>query len=364
MSNFIYFRGVRHVSHTVFCVDSDGQKTYYDSVLGKRIPYGSGQQVKRSLIDAMLEKLDKPRTPYYFGFKEDGKAEINLKEDVVLSYCDPSYPDLLVGGWWNSYSKENSKIFKNEISEVLNYTQTLKRRSPLSFSAFVPVHGYAVSTTNELISLDRRDDAELQKMFVKRGDSVKVGLPYEFLNDYDPMAFKMQKYIGADKNLRVTGIFQYDIAIDLRTLFCVSLSKVERNITDNMAEKLKTGGWVETSNGFGPCLLCPEEKRNEIIPALAYAMINWQITSNQSRTFGLPSPLAFGISQNASDIPLMIRAEEIIDKKVEIVFDESYKDNLFVTNAAKAYVNTNLAKQNAIEMAQDKLIELMKSHKY
>jgi hypothetical protein len=52
-SSFIYFRGLRHAEHTVFCVQ-EGQKTYYDSQFGKYVPYSSGQQVKRSTLDSIL----------------------------------------------------------------------------------------------------------------------------------------------------------------------------------------------------------------------------------------------------------------------------------------------------------------------
>lgn len=50
--NTIYVRTLKRAEHTVFCV-ADGQKTYYDSQFKKYIPFSSGQQVKRSLIDSL-----------------------------------------------------------------------------------------------------------------------------------------------------------------------------------------------------------------------------------------------------------------------------------------------------------------------
>lgn len=97
------------------------------------------------------------------------------------------------------------------------------------------------------------------------------------------------KYYNPGKQLRATGLF---VAIDLRTLFCVSTNKLEPELFPDIEEKLVREGWVEGQNVFGKCLICPKEKRDEIIPALAKAIINWRITSNQARTFSLMEPLA------------------------------------------------------------------------
>ena len=44
--SFIYMRGLKHAAFTVFCVE-DGQKSYYDPQFKVRVPFSSGQQVKR-----------------------------------------------------------------------------------------------------------------------------------------------------------------------------------------------------------------------------------------------------------------------------------------------------------------------------
>jgi hypothetical protein len=56
-------------------------------------------------------------------------------------------------------------------------------------------------------------------------------------------------------------------------------------------------------------LICPKSKRDEIIPKLANALINWRITSNQSRTFSLMETVALAISDNANQIAYAIRGE-------------------------------------------------------
>ncbi|WP_197086587.1 hypothetical protein [Sphingobacterium sp. IITKGP-BTPF85] len=78
-------------------------------------------------------------------------------------------------------------------------------------------------------------------------------------------------------------------------------------MADDTIEKLKSEGWFESKNVFGDCLVAPKELREKLVKALANAIINWRITSNQSRTFSLMDTLAISISDNANLIAGSIR---------------------------------------------------------
>ena len=52
MKPYIYLRGLRHIDLSVFCVES-GQKSYWDPVFKVQVPFSSGQQVKRSILDTI-----------------------------------------------------------------------------------------------------------------------------------------------------------------------------------------------------------------------------------------------------------------------------------------------------------------------
>lgn len=119
-SNFIYLRGLRHAEHTVFAVN-DGQKYYTDPQFGKKMAYSSGQQVKRSVIEA----LDMPFAAMTFNWEIDKNDKTQpAKQKEPHSPCDPTFSDQLLGG----YMKAESGSF------------TVKRRSPLSISAMRPLH--------------------------------------------------------------------------------------------------------------------------------------------------------------------------------------------------------------------------------
>ena len=108
MESFIYLRGLRHVEHSVFCV-TNGQKTYWDPIFGQSLPYSSGQQVKRSILDSISENLEQERSPVTFIFKAPA-----LEEGEVLSICDPQYYDQLFGGWMHTAQKEEGKDKKKK----------------------------------------------------------------------------------------------------------------------------------------------------------------------------------------------------------------------------------------------------------
>lgn len=86
MSNtpFIYVRGLRHAEHTVFAVN-DGQKFYYDPQFGYKMAYSSGQQVKRSVIEA----LNLPFAAITFNWEIDKKKIKQAKRNHILLVIHP-----------------------------------------------------------------------------------------------------------------------------------------------------------------------------------------------------------------------------------------------------------------------------------
>lgn len=168
-------------------------------------------------------------------------------------------------------------------------------------------------------------------------------------------------------NARTGGLFIYDIAIDLRTLFCVSTNQHEPELSKGKVEELKTQGWIESENVFGKCLVLPKKEREKIIPALAHALLNWRITSNQARTFSLMETLAVAISHNANNLAGAIRAKLIEDgekPKAKPIIDETAGADIFVTLPCSSYIVTVNESADALDKAKQKLIELMMAFDY
>lgn len=345
MKPYIYLRALKHVDHTVFCV-SDGQKKYFDPQFERAVAYSSGQQVKRSILQELTDLLGIQMAPITFNYNVNAKKELENKEP--WSPCDPNYVDQLLGGWMRAGDGP-----------------TKKRRSPLSISAMHPLHPLLAGMEREDLTFDRSDRPDQHPVNVRMGDKLLSEEEIEkFLNDNN-RTLPRRNWIP--DNYRATGLYIYDVAVDLRTLFCVSTNQHEPEITPEMIEALKKKGWIESENIFGKCLVLPKEQREKVIPALAKALLNWRITSNQARTFSLMETLAVAISDNANTLSAAIRAKLLDDSekpKAKPVLDATVGADVFVTLPCAGYVQTELESADAMQKAEEKLIELLATFDY
>jgi hypothetical protein len=346
MNPYIYLRVLKHAEHTVFCVQ-DGQKTYYDQLFGKSVAYSSGQQVKRSILDTLTSGLNVQMAPITFNYNVNTKNELENKEP--WSPCDPTYIDQLLGGWMRA----GDGI-------------TVKRRSPLSISAMRPLHPLLAGMDNkENITFDRSDKPDYNPVNVRFGDKLLSEEEIEVFLSENNRTLPRRNWIP--DNARTSGLFVYDVAIDLRTLFSVSTNQHEPELSKEKIEELKTAGWVESENVFGKCVVLPKEEREKVIPALANALLNWRITSNQARTFSLMETLAIAVSDNANKLAGAIRAKLVEDSErpsAKPIIDETAGADVFVTLPCSNYIVTVNESADAIEQAEEKLIERMMSFDY
>jgi hypothetical protein len=349
MNPYIYLRALKHAEHTVFCVQ-DGQKTYFDAQFGVSCAYSSGQQVKRSILEELTSSLNVQMAPVTFNYNITATAKKELENKEPWSPCDPSYIDQLIGGWM----KAGDGI-------------TVKRRSPLSISALRPLHPLLTTIDKENLTFDRSSRPNSNPVNVRMAGSDKL-LTEEEIEEYlttNNRTLPRRHWIPENK--RTQGLFVYDVAIDLRTLFSVSTNQHEPELRKEKVEELKAKGWLESENTFGNCLVMPKPDREKTISALAGALLNWRITSNQARTFSLMETLAIAISDNANTVAGAIRAK-LIDEgerpKAKPIIDETAGADVFVTLPCSNYIVTENENADALGKAEQKLIELMKAFDY
>lgn len=354
MKPFIFVRALRHAEHTVFGVQN-GQKFYRDPQFGRQMAYSSGQQVKRSVMECLSDELNVPFAAITFNWSIDKKGTANMLEPH--SPCDPTFPDQLLGGYMKAESEK----------------MTVKRRSPLSISAMRPLHPLlgGLERETEAVVFDRsmKPEQHIVKVYQLDDKAGRVAIPDEELaawlvkNDRN----LGPKYYNGNGQTRATGLFVYDIAIDLRTLFSVSTNRLEPELFPDMEAKLRDAGWEDGKNAFGSCLVLPKAKREAIIPALAHALLNWRITSNQARTFSLMETLAVAISDNANQIAYAIRAElrEDVEKQAATPkIDESAKASLFVTPSCSGHIQGVVGSADALDNAEQLLVDKMMAFNY
>jgi len=352
MRPYLYLRGLRHAEHTVFAV-ADGQKTYRDPIHYKEQAYSSGQQVKRSIMDAIADELGQPRAPITFIKVMKGKS---LGDGEPWSECDPTYADQLLGGWMRAQSRSGD----TEGGRVI------KRRSPLSISAMRPLHPLLSKVeTEDAITFDRRDDPERNKVIVRdeKGRELSDEEIRVFLNENNQTLRRMN-FVRPQK--RAYGLFVYDIAIDLRRLFSVSMAEHDPELDADTIQKLRNSGWQER-NGR---LVAPKARREEIIPALAHGLLNWSITSNQARTYSPLHMLAVAISDRANRLGSAIHAELIEDEdsypgiRAEPRISRPDDTELFVMPIARSIIAGIEADENALDKAESYIVEKLSAFDY
>ena len=160
---------------------------------------------------------------------------------------------------------------------------------------------------------------------------------------------------------RAEGLFVFDVAIDLRRLFKVATNQHDPELEPQKIEALKEAGWVE-KDGF---LLASKPRRDEIIPALAHALVNWRVTSNQSRTYSPQTTLALAVSDNANRIANAIRAdlrEDVL--KADPVIDHVEGADLFIALTAQGYVQGVVGDANAMDEAEMALRDRLAAFDY
>jgi len=347
MKPYIYLRALKHAEHTVFGVQ-DGQKTYYDAQFGQYCAYSSGQQVKRSILEDLTSSLNVQMAPVTFNYNVTAKKELENKEP--WSPCDPNYIDQLIGGWMRA----GDGI-------------TVKRRSPLSISAMRPLHPLLSGTVKENLTFDRSNRPDSNPVNVRMTGSDKLLTEDEIETFLTTNNRTLPRRNWIPDNRRTQGLFVYDVAIDLRTLFSVSTNLHEPELSKEKIADLKVKGWIESENTFGKCLVMPKVEREKTIPALASALLNWRITSNQARTFSLMETLAIAISENASTITGAIRAKLIDDgekPKAKPIIDETAGAEVFITLPCAGYIATVNESVDALNKAQQRLIDLMMAFDY
>jgi hypothetical protein len=354
---FLFIRGLKHADHTVFGVTSEknpdykGQKKYWDNQFNQQVSYSSGQQVKRQIIEDILRNLNEDPTPITFYF--EGKEK--MKELEVTSPANPNFTDQLLTGWMVATSKETAGAGR-----------TIKRRSPLSISAMRPLHPLLSNLDKENVSFDRSDRPDIHKVVVYEKKGGKILTDEEIAEALSGSDRSLRRKWIQD-NKRTSGLFIYDICIDLRTLFSVTTNQLEPELTLETIGKLREENWIDSKNTFGPCLVAPKEMRDKIIPALAKAIINWRITTNQSRTFSLMETLAIATSDNANRIAGAIRAKLIpgLEKqRATPIIDDTAKADLFIALPCDGYIEDVHGTATALDDAEQHIIDYLNSYDY
>ena len=107
----------------------------------------------------------------------------------------------------------------------------VKRRSPLSISAMRPLHPLLAGVDKENLTFDRSDRPDHHPVNVRMEGKEEPLTEAEIEEFLDVNNRTLPRRSWIPDNNRTSGLFVYDIAIDLRTLFAVSTNQPEPEIS-------------------------------------------------------------------------------------------------------------------------------------
>jgi hypothetical protein len=143
---------------------------------------------------------------------------------------------------------------------------------------------------------------------------------------------------------------------------------IEPEVSQETLEKLRSNGWVEGKSVFGDILTMPKAQREQLIPSIADSLLQWQITSNQARTYSPMEILAVAIGENANSIAAAIRSKLVDDNtdrpKAKPIIDKNAGADVFITLPCAGYVVTEDEDAEALPKARHELIDKMMSFDY
>jgi hypothetical protein len=304
MKKNLMIRGLKKIDFTVLCVDS-GQKTYYDTVSGRSLPYSSGQQIKKSIMNNIYDSSEYFPSPLIFWHNAEGAK---LTQGEVIPKCDPRYIDQLLAGYMAAAAKTDGE-----------QEAVLKSKAHFAVSAMTPFHSKLAGLVEEKVIINKIDNPvyKLRKV-EKKGDNVELSESeiIEFLNANN-QRFSSIKLIplksGDRAHNRANGIFKYDVDIDLERLFRVSVSLGSNEINSKIEGELKAAGWKEVTIKNITYLEMPKEFHDEYAGLIAHAVFNWKITSNNSRTYDNMATFAAAICTDAKEVQICMQYEPSID---------------------------------------------------
>lgn len=379
-SNSLYIRSIREIDMAVLGVGEDGQKSFYDPISGKRVPYITGQQGKFGIVEKILQTLGASPAEMIIVHRPDKDGKFKEGE-IYFEDPDPSHPEIWARGHMKNVkrqkSKDGTKTKKSkktsgesseEDSEEQD-TTIIKRRSFMSSSSMVPLNSRVIelSKSRGSVCVDRSSSAQFHKLML---DENGRNILFDDVQDEDIRnRMKPRKYNGSEKSM-IHGIMVHDLALDMDRIFAISCQKVEPEVSPKVLERLRSSGWVNIFHPqIGDMVYLPKEFQAALTESLAEAIVSWRVTSNQSQHFTLMNTLAMTVSTNANEVKscvIPVFTKNDFDKDVLVNFDiEETKDSkVFVSKSIKILTPeyNGACSINAMDMAREFIIDKISSY--
>lgn len=344
--NNVYVRLIREQEPSVLCVGSvdkkSQQKRYFDPLANSFLAIGTGQQTKYSFINEFLYEQDLSPAPVTF-IVEDKKGDGKISQQVAFTEPDPMHPEALLRGYMKTVKvmkdANGGRKKKKDDEEDEADGKTYKRRSPMSFSFYVPWNHRLAGNPQmpNSVSINRSDSAEFHNLYLNEGDRMILFDDIEDQEIRDRMVAR--KFDPAPKSMSV-GLYTSDIVMDMDRMFSVTDNAIEQEVPDQYLQAMREAGWTEFKHSqYGTMLDMPDDEKQKLIEALAHALLNHRITSNQSANFSLMNVVAVVVSTNANEVKSAVLPVFTRDDKGKYVFSDIETEE---TDNTKVFVSKSV----------------------
>jgi hypothetical protein len=365
--NILKFQAFYHVNHRRFNVglDSSGKSSGvcvdFDEITGKKYITGSGDNVKHCVKMKMsdsdfggyaqipkefIKKLSKKDSD-----KEQGNVSVEVRKHMFN-------PMLTFGGWDNAVDDTDK-----------NY-RTAALKSSIVFGYFVPLNTNALFVEeNRTVTCNGTENDTICVMVEKDGKKIKCDTIEKLaeiadmpLEECEVWLKKRKSNIG-QKEPTVTGIYVFDISIDLDRLCTYSVNKL--NLTKAEIEDFVKNGFTKVIISGETYLRLPNAERVKFFENFVKAIHNFEFESNNSSAGNQLKLLrtAFGLNcaQNVADSTIPIRNFKKDEDSFKIIdgYDNVHSYN---TPSIKGHYNGKAnTDMHAVSHSIEKMVEIGKN---
>ena len=273
-------RFIYKINNLVFNVGDNGSKMHYDPQFNRSYGFASADNIKHCIKDKFSDITDItiPQRTYIKNIKNGDKD----KQGELYTDFNLENPITRLFGIWNPTDLKTSYSKYNKCSIT----------SMMRISEMLPIHPLLVTTNKECgVNVGNLND----KVCFKDKDTYYYSIEdlskIKSLDDAQKLIQETRPMNFFEKNITSSGIYYYDIHIDLHHLRYTDISGV--TLTDETINEYKNKGYdIILDNKKGKkYFVVPLNEALQSFYDLIDALFNWQFLSNNTTHGSMPELL-------------------------------------------------------------------------
>ena len=363
MNKKIEFSNLYYCDGKVFCLGSDGPKSFHDPIFGLEHLIGTPSWLKRNFMEYLFENTDLKPIHYDFNILLEKGQRKEKNAEPSFEYNETT----LIQGTMYTNKKDNSNKEDDDAST------NRKKASAIRVGFFKPLHPYLVETKNyEGIHRGRTSDGlNVSKdgvVYKSPDELIKAG-GYTADEAFDVFENTSKQNLIAEK-IASTGYYQAKFELLLDEVSAPYIKDLNLNERERSEYITKSGGFIKNGR-----LVLSREHATKRFSQMIDMFYGWEPTSNMTE-HAAPIELVrttFGFGNKSALVNDLTKAVAY-DKKVKIfTYDKTIGDqpttgayafngngiyNLFDKLEDRNNLNEPMPSSVVIEKAKEQLMKM------